>query len=371
MNLKTFNINFKVFMQIFFEKPIYYIMYCLSITTFWYVLFIPVSFAMEEAHYKRNIPDIEINGEKDKIENSFQLFQDLDASMLEKYKKEGVELYSLTARNLFTFKDAYYHVSYRVYGAEDEFINRLSNYLKRGELPKKGEPEAVIGSNVAKFYNLNVGDALKLPITLEKDKENVYDKYIVSGIIAAEYSFFCDGIYISKDTFEQQGHETVENTFYIYTKTNRIYQSICISEDEKNMGQFGEIIYHHNNKVSLQGTINKSLLATIPFSAVILIILFISLMKYADRKIGLMKSIGLSDWHIVKLMMKGFSVANITTLILSYFTLGLLRLIYGFPIPISVMLYNACSFGIIYFLSITIMFILCKKVSPRLAIYPY
>lgn len=364
--------NYKVFVQGFFEKSRYFIMYSLSICTFWYALFVHVYFVAHDAYYEENIPDIEVYGKIDNIENSYTLYKALDSSIQNKFIEAGVKSYGMTVRNLYTFSDSYYSVSYRVYGVEDEFMNKLSSYLIRGKLPEAGKRETVIGNNAAKFFNLKVGDVLNTPITLE-EQENVSSyEYVVSGILISDVSFFSDGIYILKNTYENLEHPIADNMLYIYPKTEKLCKNIIRYFEEQNkLDGFGGINYHYENKVSLSETIQISLIKTVPFSAIVLTALFMSLMKYTGRKIGLMKALGISDKDIMRLLIKGFGIWNLSVMIMSFLTLGLLKVIAGFPLPVSLLLYSAGSFAIICLVTIVIVFILCKKISPRLAMYSY
>lgn len=362
--------NYKIFIKVFFEKSKYLIMYSLSIITFWYALFINIASDTYNAYYQKSMPDIEVYGDTANIENSYMLYKGLDSSIKNELMQEGAVSYGLTVRNLYTFSDAYYHVSYRIYGAENEFLNKLSSYLKKGRLPEAEKTEAVIGSNVAKFFDLKIGDVLDVPITLEEDADAAHHEYVVCGIITADASFFCDGIYISKDTYENLEHKVADNMLYIYTKTKKSCQSV-IRQLEEDMNGFGAVIHHYEYKISLHETIQKALIKTIPLSTIVLTILFVSLMKYTGRKIGLMKALGISDRYIMKLLIKGFGVYNLIGMLLSYLSLGFIRLSLGVSLPASVILYSVYSFAIIFIVTIIILFILCKKISPKLAMYPY
>lgn len=364
--------NYKIFIKVFFEKSKYLIMYSLSIITFWYALFFNVVSVAESAHYEERMPDIEIYGRPVDIENSYTLYSDLDSSIRNDLMEEGVESYGLTVRNLYTFSDAYYHVSYRIYGAEDEFLNELTEYLKRGKLPETGKTEAVIGSNVAEFLGVRVGDVLNVPVTLDEHADTASREYIVSGIIAADAAFFSDGIYISKDTYRSLEQAVNDNTLFVYTKTEKTYQDIMRQlKWQKDADDIGGFIHHYEDKASLDEAIRIALIETVPLSAIVLTAIFVSLMKYTGRKIGLMKALGISDTDIMKLMMKGFGVYNLVGMLLSYLSLGFIMLGLGFPLPVPAILYSIYSFTIIFAVTIIILFILCKKISPRLAMYPY
>lgn len=359
--------NYKIFVKVLFEKWKYMIMYSLAITTFWFLMFGNVASAAFAAHYEKKIPDIEVNGE---AVNGYMLFHALDGSMQEILAAEGVTAYGLTVRELDAFADAYYQVSYRIYGAEDAFLRKLSGDLKKGKLPKSGKPEALIGSNAAKNFNVGVGDVLNMPITLEAEAGETSREYVVSGILKSDASFFSDGIYISKETYEESEHPVADNTLYVFTKSHSAYKSILQKlEDEGNGGS--SVVCHYEDKVSLHETIRTALIKTIPLSGVVLTAVFVSLMKYTGRKIGLMKALGVADRDIMKLLMKGFGVYNLAGMLLSYMSLAFVRLGLGIPLPISVILYSVYSFGIIFIVTVVILLILCKRISPRLAMYPY
>lgn len=362
--------SYKVFIKVFFEKSKYMIMYSLSIITFWYVLFFQVASVGYSTYYEKKIPDIEIYGEN--AENNYMLYNSLDASAAAKLKEEGVKVYGMTVRNLYTFSDAFYQVSYRIYGAEELFINELEHYLKRGELPFEGKTEAVIGSNVAKFYQVKVGDVLDMPITLDEDTGHADQKYTVSGILADDAHFFQDGIYISKATCEKAGGTAVDNTLYVYGGNQKSCERILgqLKEREEQL-RVGGVTGHFINKGSLSETIRDALLKTIPLSAVVLSAIFMSLLKYTGRKIGLMKALGVSDRHLMRLLMKGFGVYNLAGMLLSYLSLIFVRVGFGVPLPAPVILYSVYSFAVIFAVTIAILFILCKKISPRLAMYRY
>lgn len=367
-----FPMNYKVFVQVFFEKSKYFIMYSLAIITFWYALFVNVSSVATKDYYEKKVPDIEVHGVDAGTDNRYMMYRNLDASTQNKYMEKEMKSYGLTVRNLFSFSDAYYSVSYRIYGADNEFINELEDYVNKGRLPAPGKTEAVIGSNVAKYYKLKVGDTLDLPITLEEDAVDAYRKYIVSGIIIGEASYFSDGIYISKDTFESLEHTVSDNVIYMYTKNDTVKQNMLEKLEQRGaLDGVGGVLNHAENKVSLQKTIRNSLIITVPFSIIVLSVLFVSLMKYMGKKIALMKAIGISDGHIMKMLMKGFAVCNVTGMLLSFLSLGLVRAALGFSLPVSVILYSVYSFAIIFVDTMVILFIMCKRISPRLVMYRY
>lgn len=373
--------NNRVFLKVFFEKSRYLILYSLSIVTFWYVLLFDVADAMYSDYYEKKMPDIEITGEPSGLDNTFLQYHDLNAPLktgLTEAGVEGVKVYGLTVRNLYTFSDAYYQVAYRIYGADDEFLGELSQYLKRGRLPEAGKTEALIGSNAAKFFNVTAGDVLDLPITLEEQDGSASRRYIVSGIIKENAGFFSDGIYISKNTFENLEHAVDDNTLYVYTKTDKAYGKVLnllerfeTGKDAGGSGGIGEISRYYENKTSLSRTVLTALLKSIPFSAAVLTVLFISLMKYVGRKIGLMKALGVSDRYLTRLLGKGLSVYNLIGLSISFVSLGLMSLTMGIPLSAPVVLYSIFSFAITFAVTAVILFFLCKQISPRLAMYQY
>lgn len=362
--------NSKIFIKVFFEKPKYMIMYSLSIVTFWYALFISVNTAAHNAYYEKNMPDIEIYGPT-YPEDTYMLYKELDTSVRQQLVGD-VKSYGMTVRNLYTFTDAYYHVSYRIFAAEDEFLQELKGCLRRGKLPEAGKTEALIGYNAAKFYGLEVGDVLDFPITLSENGDASGQEYTVSGIIKADASFFSDGIYISGDTCESMGEAVAYNTLYLYTESDDLYKSVVSRlEGQEKTERFGGFICHYDDKESLDAAIRKALVSTIPLSAIVLTVIFVSLMKYTGRKIGLMKALGVSDRHIMRLLAKGFGIYNLAGLAMSFLGLGFAMLGQSFPVQSSVILYSVYSFGIIYMVTIVILFVLCIKISPRLAMYPY
>lgn len=362
--------NYKVFVKVFFEKWKYMIMYSLSITTFWFLMFSNVASVAFEAHYEKKIPDIEVNGKGAYTDDSFMLYNDLGNSVQNELVTNGVTTYGFTVRNLFTFSDAYYQVSYRIYGAENAFLKELSGYLKKGELPKDGMTEAVIGGNAAKTFGLEVGDVLDMPITLEAEPGEENLQYVVSGILKADAAFFSDGIYISKETYEDFVHPVADNMLYVYTKSNSAYQNSILKLEEGG-NRAGTVVCYYEDKVSLHEAIIDALIKTVPLSVVVLSAVFVSLMKYTGRKIGLMKALGIADRDIMKLLMKGFGVYNLTVMLLSYISLIFVRIGLGIPLPISMLLYSVYSFAIIFAVTVLILLVLCKRISPRLAMYPY
>lgn len=361
---------YKVFVKVFFEKWKYMIMYSLSIITFWFVLFGNVASTASDAHYEKLMPDIEIRGKG--AGDSYKLYEALDTSAEKELAEKGERVYGMTVRNLYTFSDAYYHVSYRIYGTEGRFFTEIKDYLKLGKLPEDGKAQAVIGSNVAKLLNVGVGDVLDVPITLEADGEKSKQEYIVSGILKTEAEFFSDGIYISKDTYKELECAVEYNTLYIYAKSRQSCENIIsYIENSDKTGGIGEIVSHYAEKVSLSDAIRKALIKTMQLSAVVLTAVFVSLMKHTGRKIGLMKAMGVSDKDIMRLLVKGFGVYNLVGMLLSYMSLIFIRLTMGISLPISVILYSIYSYGIIFAVTIIILFVLCKRTSPRLAMYPY
>lgn len=360
--------NYKVFMKIIFEKTKYFLLYSLMMTTFWYILFIDVADAMFASHYEKRTPDIEITGKT--AENDNILYQSLPLLSLDILKSSSVLVYGLSVREHYAFSDDDYQILYRIYGADYEFIDELEGYLKKGKLPKAGKKEAVIGSGLAKYLNVGVGDVFNISAPQNINASKEYE-YAVAGILSNDMSFYSDGIYILRDTLPKEYKDKADNAFYIYTKNNTSYNELVKQLDSLDKNDIGNILLHRENKAFLFDTIIKSLVKTIPLSAVFLSALFISLMKYTGRKIGLMKALGLSDYNIMSIMIKGFGVFNLCGILNSFVAIGFIRLASDGSFSISVLLYTVCSYAIIFAVTLLIVFIICKFISPRKAMYQY
>lgn len=360
--------NSKVFIKIFFESPKYFLIYALMITTFWYVLFIGVADSMFAAHYEKETPDIEITGKVQSIDSL--LYEDLDPSLGEVISNQDTKIYGLTARNLYTFSDAFYQVSYRIYGADYAFIENLEKYLKKGKLPEAGKREILIGSNLAKYLNAPAGGTIKIPFVTGRNSYTEYE-YVVAGVLHGDLDFYSDGIYIPDTSLPQTGEEWTHNVLYIFTRNNNAYNKVMKQLDGLGKASFGEVLFHRTEKASLYGTMIKALAGTIPFSTVFLAALFLSLMKDTGRKIGLMKALGLSDRVILILLVKGFGVFNICGIMNSFIAMGFIRLTSEIPLPVWVYLYTICSYGIILLVTFMLLFIMCKTISPAKAMYQF
>lgn len=358
--------NVTIFMKIYFEKVKYFILYGLLSTTFWCIMMIRVYYSSSDVYYEEKTPDLEISGVPIGLKNGYMLYDDLAPEIINNIVNSEVDIYGLVVRNIYTFSDSFYQVSYKIYGAGDDYLSQLEGYLDRGRLPETGKREAVIGSSAAKYFNVKVGGVIDIPVSLSKDNSNIIGEYIISGILVSDAEFFSNNIFISKDTYKILENDVQDNIIYIYTDNNKIYDSLIMQfKKMMNEGITIGIVSHLEDKSSLTKAALNSLLQTLLFSFVFIGALFLSMFKHIGKKIGLMKALGIPEFYLIKVVGIGLGIHNLVGLLTSFLSTSLIILVGDVPMMAELMLYNILTYLIIFLVTFGIVFIKFKLISPK------
>lgn len=318
----------KVFVNVIFEKKKFLIFFILISTLV--TVFLGVQTMVITNQYEQVAsPDMEISGTLDDDGLfRYKMYNDINglAEQLRSNVDKNSDIYGITCRNLLTVNDTFNKVSYSVYGVDDSFLDGiLSKFIIDGKLPQKGKKEVLIGSLAARYFNVKVGDAIQSYVTLDKEPtENDMGKYIVSGILSDNVDYFKGGIFISKDTYENTNDKVDENLVLVYVNSETAYNKIDDSlNNVADNYKIGSVSSFYQQKTSLQNTLFMNLLSILAVSLIVVFLMFSYLMKGITKKIGLLKSLGMSDFYIVKAFVGGLGIVTVATtglgLVCSYF----------------------------------------------------
>jgi ABC-type lipoprotein release transport system permease subunit len=269
------------------------------------------------------IPNVELNGrdlEDDKFR--FKSYADIGdlSSKLKEECPQGTKVYSVTSRSLESVQDLFNSVWYRIYGVNSQFLKDQidDSSIKEGKLPSEDKQEAVIGSLVAKKYNLKIGDKLDIPVTLknspsDEDKGN----YTVSAILNDDVEYFNSVIFINKDLYEKKYGKVGENIVLIYysgaNMEKQVFDAYSKIKGNFNVGSFKSNSSDGANK--LQSILLN--LAIVYIISIIVILLIISYsMKGVSKKIGLLKALGFSDSYIIKNFIGGLLILSSISIVI-------------------------------------------------------
>lgn len=310
----------KIFTKVFFQKKKFLIAFFSVFSMA--IFFLNVQIVVTTSQVQQSaVPDIVIKG---KIDDDgtfrYKMYNDIKdfSSNLSKYTVNDATVYGLICRNIMTKNNLFNSIAYSVFGVNDSFFtNELNSLVGTGKIPEKNKNEVLLGSLAARFYKIKVGDKIKIPITLNKDiDENNKTTYVVSGILNDNVEFFKGGIIISKETFEKQNKEVSENMSLIYVKNNNGYTKAyeAVSNIRKNY-QIGSTESNYNNNNSVKNSLILNIVIVSIISIIIVLLLLAFLLKGISKKIGLLKSLGISDSYIIRVFVLGLSIVSVISML--------------------------------------------------------
>lgn len=373
----------KIFVNIFFEKRNMLVLYIVIVTMFTMFLGVQSIFIgkqVEETLY----PDIIVNGAMDEDGvMRYKLYNDIGnvPEEIERRLGDKVDTQSAVVRNLLTISDNFNNVEYRVYGMNDQDIEKLNKYIKSGKAPQSGKKEVLIGSYAARYYGFNIGDKLSMGITLNKDNMDSQEgEYTVSGILSDNIDYFKGSMIISKDSWCQENEQVEDNIILFYLGSDKEYKDTVdvISSLQDEAASMLNILNNYAGTSATKKSLTSSIVVICIVSMLVIILLFFFLMRGMVKKIGLLKALGLPEKSITKIFSGGLIMITIiavaASILCEYGVVTYLNSeatkFYGF----EVVEYSINKYAIISVLALNILNMLTatvtitwlgKRVSPR------
>lgn len=326
----------RLFLKVFFEKKKFLIMFIITFTLSMAYLGSQLMLLSRQLSQSAT-PDFQINGSvgDDGIFH-FHMYNDMDglSDSISEIVESNIRIYGVTVRNLLTIENAatLQSIQYLIFGVEDIFFeNELSNYIRTGSLPMPGEREALIGSQAARHFNLDVGDEIDLGITLNRViADEDFMQYVVSGILEDNVGHFMGGIFISRNTFMEHGDEPVENLILAYFEDfdGIEYFELLLEEftDLRENYEIGVINVYFEQRYNTRNHVITSMLFTLIIAVIIMSLLLSYLIKGVSKKIGLLKALGISDTYIMRTFVGGLGIVILFSTIMAFILVNVIRL---------------------------------------------
>lgn len=318
----------KLFVTLFFDKIEFILLFLLLVSLSGF-LAVRQADKLTADTETAEIPDIEIWGsrmeESPEPNESYGGVSELEVE-LEGISDRGTRIYGMIARNLYTMSSPFYYVSFHLYGAEGEFLERFQDQLEEGRLPRPGRKEVLVGNNAAAFYHWKVGDAVTKELGFEKKAES--DDYTVSGILNEKNGYFGNGVYILKEMLREPDGMPEDNMLMIYVSGKRAYQNVtgCINavQLEEKISAYTD---HYSDKKNIRNKPVKDIMLTLTVSFLLLQLVYFYISKGMDKKAGILKALGVSNSRIIAVCGIGFGgLVTLTTaavFLLSYILLDI------------------------------------------------
>lgn len=299
----------KMFITLFFDKARFIVLFLILVSASGYLILKQVDSTGTEPEMIE-LPDVEImgsqTGEYPDTDISYAGIDDFILK-LEGMINADTKIYRVTAKELYSFANPFYQVSFRIYGVEKDFFERFKGRLAVGNLPHGEMKEVLVGGNAASYYELKVGDVIsdKTDIDIGIGEET----YVVSGILEEKDRYYGNGFYVSKEHFQNSGSASENNMVMIYASDNQRYKELDDSIDEiKSDYQLGSYTDNHNRKNRERNAKIRNMLMTFAVSFLILELVYMYISKGMEKKVGIIKALGIPDSRMLTISAVGFGV---------------------------------------------------------------
>ncbi|GKX32155.1 hypothetical protein SH1V18_46350 [Vallitalea longa] len=371
--------GFKLFSNVLFENKkilVTFILLLILTLTFISIRIISLTNDLEE----NSMPDIIVKGKMDEDGKlRYKYYNDMPtvSRQLTESLDDDIKVYGITTRSMATMKDSLTNskIEYTIYGVDKRFMEeKLSHKISQGGLPQSEELEAVMGSYARNFYKVNVDERINHPITLNTDWiEKDINNYTLSGVLDENMKFFKGGIFLSRDTYEKLYNKVEENLVFIYVNGEKDYNNALdmIYQLKRKDNNIGDVImnFHYKVMARRKATISCILIGIVALVLVLVMIAY--LMKGLTKKIGILKSLGISNQYILAVFIGG--------LCLTYFISYLLSIVFTYVITIllNINMSNFLGYQVKeyemnnYSLLVGILFVLACSLVSYINIYRY
>lgn len=309
----------KLFVTLFFDKARFILLFLLLVSVSGYLLLKQVdSLAAEPETIER--PDVEIMGSQtETYPDTSTAYAGIDDFILklDELTKPDTKIYSMIARDLYTFANPFYQVSFRIYGVETDFFGQFEGELAYGDLPGTDKKEVLAGGNAALYYGLKVGDILN-----DKIKADIglgAGDYVVAGILEEKDRYYANGFYVLKDNFQNAGKMPENNMVMIYAPDKQSYKELDDNIDEiKSAYELGAYVDNHNVKNRERNVRIREMLTTFAVSLLILELVYMYISKGMEKKAGIVKALGIPDGRVLAVCGLGFGVLSAAAAVIIY-----------------------------------------------------
>lgn len=242
---------------------------------------------------------------------------DFVARFAERIEKEG-KVIPVTQRFMVNYMHPIWgDYRFHLLGVPEEFINeQLDALIVSGSPPQPGELGVVMGNTAAQQFQVQVGHTFQT--TAGDDPVNDTVPYKVVGILTPDaYSYFDRAVFVVRETHESQtGVTIVPNTLFVYLQGNLSTEEVTT--------RYAETDGHPNiNVAALKESNYGRLLRTV---SSFLLVGLCSLTLYQSlqvilnnsaRRIGLLKAMGMSDFHVTIIFTQGVLAVFLLAVVLS------------------------------------------------------
>lgn len=267
------------------------------------------------------------------------------------------------------------NVQFDIYAYGDDYLNHyLKDNVISGRLPENNS-EVVVGAHFQKYFDLKVGDtigdkfltlnspgAIMFNISLDESKE-IFDAFKITGVIADEKLNF--------SIVRRFDESFIPNQLLIYYKNStsdiKYHEAIQAAKELGLNKLIGHEINNYSVKMNhdLRQIMSYSMIAFLFLIMLLLCIMYI--MKGTNKKIGILKALGIEDRVIISILANGFLKLLVKSLIFAvvisniiYFLLNLtVNNYYGFAINTYGYSWTSfviqTSFSLLSYLAILIM----------------
>lgn len=287
-------------------------------------------------------PDVELSGQNVSEGISFSLYKPIDdiyEKINELNKDNNISLVKSIKRNIISIENnsSLNKVMYTLDGYEEAFINsKLSNYISDGRLPLEGKNEVLVGSYIKNAFQLKLGDTIgdksykvgklegiQIPTTLNEDNENLeLENYKIVGIIDESAEYFNNSIVVP---YNFNG-DIKPNKILLYfnSKNASDTYTAIINEltNNKMKTSLGNVTENFRSKQNIIQNLIINIVLLAGISIVIIYLIISYLVKGINKKIGILKALGIRDSIIIKIFIGGLacvaSVALSTSILILY-----------------------------------------------------
>lgn len=280
-----------------------------------------------------NEADVVICGQRDDNAYGFKLYDSIEniVSAAQVMDKNNVNVVASVERNIISIQNgnSLSNITCMVKGYDEGFIDNQIVFSK-GRGPESDKKEIAIGSNMAKMLGVSVGDSIGeneveiagidgigLAFTLESDVENYeYENYKVVGIIDENLKDFSYSFLIAYDEAQST---IIPNTLELYFKNEdaineyKNFIDLC----EKKQIAIPSVSERFETKKNIKSQMLMNMIFVTIFSIVVLYLLIAYLCKGIERKLGLLKSFGITNKTIVSIFAGGLSFLVVIAYIIS------------------------------------------------------
>lgn len=301
----------KIFTAILFHNKKLVLLYFLLLFASIYLILVQMD-TYQKMPDTIEIPDIEIIGNTWKNEEfPYEEYEGINDALrqLKVINNENIITYTMRAQNIFTFSSPFYHVSYCLYGVEDKFFELLYANVTGGRTPSEEEREVLIGSNAAVHYNLKTGDLIDFALLEQTEGFQGSGKYIVSGILSGEDTYYSNGFYVMEKTLQYSQAGAENNMAYLYVSDKRAYKELKEHiMDMKSENVIGDYHDNYKRKGNERRKAFRNIVLTAFISFLVLVSLLLYIIKGMTQRAGILKALGIPDWYVIGIFGTGFGM---------------------------------------------------------------